>query len=87
VVDAPGNSQVTGISASRGGVWSGRSTTIAPGYVATDMSTWTTDTIPAETMIPVDDVVNVIDMAMTLSRNTWIPRVFMARTDSDDRRA
>jgi len=35
---------------------------IAPGYVDTDMSAWTTDTVPADTMTWTADVVLVIDM-------------------------
>lgn len=55
-------------------------TSIAPGYVATDMSAWTTDTIPAATMIPVADVVAVVDMLIDLGRTTSIPRIVLTRS-------
>lgn len=53
---------------------------IAPGYVDTDMSAWTTDTVPADTMISTADVVRVIDMLLGLGRNASIPRIVMSRT-------
>lgn len=52
---------------------------IAPGYVATDMSVWTADVIPVDTMIPVADVVAVVDMLVALSRQTSIPNIVMTR--------
>ena len=55
-------------------------TSIAPGYVETDMSAWTTDTIPASTMIPIADVVAVVDMLLSLGPTTGIPRVVMTRS-------
>lgn len=55
-------------------------TAIAPGYVATDMSAWITDRVPAETMIPVDDVVRVIDMVLALSPRSSITRIVMGRS-------
>jgi 3-oxoacyl-[acyl-carrier protein] reductase len=55
---------------------------VAPGYVDTDMSAWVTDTIPASEMIPVADVVAVVDMLVNLSRHSSIPRVVMARSAS-----
>ncbi|WP_202033162.1 SDR family NAD(P)-dependent oxidoreductase [Nocardioides sp. WS12] len=55
-------------------------TAVAPGYVETDMSAWTTDTIPAEKMIRVDDVVAVVDMLLELGRNTSITKIVMTRS-------
>lgn len=55
-------------------------TAIAPGYVDTDMSAWATDRIPAETMIPVADVVAVVDMLTELSRRTVVPHIVMTRS-------
>jgi 3-oxoacyl-[acyl-carrier protein] reductase len=55
-------------------------TAIAPGYVETDMSAWTTDTVPAETMIRVNDVVAVVDMLLGLGRNTSITKIVMTRS-------
>lgn len=54
-------------------------TAIAPGYVETDMSAWTTDTVPASSMIHVSDVVSVVDMVLRLGRTACIPRVVMTR--------
>ena len=55
-------------------------TAVAPGYVDTDMSAWRTGTIPASSMIPVADVVAVVDMLLHLGRMTGIPRVVMTRS-------
>ena len=57
-------------------------TGIAPGYVDTDMSAWIKDTIPAETMIQVDDVVAVVNMVLDLSVNTAVGRIVMTRSRS-----
>jgi len=62
-------------------------TAIAPAFVATDMSAWTTDTVPADTMITVDDVVRVVDMVLGLSRNAVISRVVVGRAGSGGYRA
>jgi short-subunit dehydrogenase len=56
---------------------------VAPGYVATDMSAWTTDTIPVDEMIPVGDVVTIVEALMRLSRATSIARVVMSRSGSN----
>lgn len=55
-------------------------TAIAPAYVETDMSAWTTDTVPADTMIKVDDIVNVVEMILRLSRNAAITRIVVGRS-------
>lgn len=55
-------------------------TAIAPGYVATDMSAWTTDTIPAETMIPVEDVVAVVHMLLGLRAVTSLTKIVLSRS-------
>ncbi|MGY0390645.1 SDR family NAD(P)-dependent oxidoreductase [Nocardioides sp. WG-D5] len=55
-------------------------TAIAPGYVATDMSAWTTDTIPAETMIPVEDVVAVVRMLLGLRAVTSLTKIVLSRS-------
>lgn len=57
-------------------------TAIAPGYVDTDMSAWTADTIPTGSMIRVDDVVRVVDMVIGLSRHACITRVVVSRSGS-----
>ena len=55
-------------------------TAIAPAYVATDMSAWTADTIPAETMIPVEDIVGVVRMLLGFGAVTSLPRVVLTRS-------
>jgi len=62
-------------------------TAIAPAFVATDMSAWTTDTVPADTTITVDEVVRVVDMVLGLSRNAVISRVVIGRAGSGGYRA
>src|SRR5690606_16011933 len=47
-------------------------TAISPGYVDTDMSAWVTESIPAHSMIPVSDVVAVVDMLLALSPRTSV---------------
>ncbi|GAA1936469.1 SDR family NAD(P)-dependent oxidoreductase [Nocardioides hwasunensis] len=55
-------------------------TAIAPGFVDTDMSAWTADTIAPESMITVDDVVAVVRMLVGLGVTASIPRIVMARS-------
>jgi short-subunit dehydrogenase len=55
-------------------------TALAPAYVDTEMSAWTIDTVPAETMIPVSDVVAVVRMLLGLGRTTAIPRIVLSRS-------
>jgi len=54
-------------------------TAISPGFVDTDMSAWTTDTIPADTMLPVSDIVKVVDLVLSVSRSAVLPHVLMNR--------
>jgi 3-oxoacyl-[acyl-carrier protein] reductase len=54
-------------------------TALAPGYVATDMSEWIRDRIPAEQMIPVDDVVRIVEGLVDLTARTVVPQVIMGR--------
>lgn len=58
---------------------------LEPGYVDTDLAAWAK--IPAETMIPVTDVVAVVAALLELGRTTMVPRVLMARADSGGHRA
>jgi len=53
---------------------------VAPAYVETDMSAWATDAVPPTKMIPVSDVVAVVDLLLGLSRNSAVTRVVMARS-------
>jgi short-subunit dehydrogenase len=62
-------------------------TAIAPAYVDTDMSAWVADRIPPASMIPVDDVVQTVDMLLGLSPRTVIGRIVMSRAGSDGYRA
>lgn len=54
-------------------------TAIAPGYVETDMSAWVQDRIPADTMIQVSDIVNLVDVLLALSPRSVVPEVVVAR--------
>lgn len=54
-------------------------TAIAPGYVDTDMSAWTHDRITPETMIKVDDIVELVDGLLKLSSRAVVPKVVMTR--------
>jgi 3-oxoacyl-[acyl-carrier protein] reductase len=62
-------------------------TAIAPGYVDTDMSDWIKDRIPAESMIPTEDVALLVDSLLSLSRRTVIGRLVMTRAGTDGYRA
>lgn len=62
-------------------------TAIAPGFVDTDMSAWAQGEIAPERMLPVDDVVSVVDMLVSLSPRTMISRVVMARSGTSGFRA
>ncbi|WP_285189443.1 SDR family oxidoreductase [Rhodococcus sp. MEB041] len=54
-------------------------TAIAPGYVDTDMSAWITDRIPADTMISVDDIVELVAALTRLSPRAVVSRVVVTR--------
>ena len=54
-------------------------TAISPAYVATDLSAWTTATIPFEAMLSVDDVVKVVDLVLSLSANAGLEHVVLNR--------
>jgi 3-oxoacyl-[acyl-carrier protein] reductase len=54
-------------------------TALAPAFVDTDMSAWATDRIPAEEMIPVADVVRLVEVLVDLSHRSVIPRILMTR--------
>jgi short-subunit dehydrogenase len=58
-------------------------TAIAPAYVATDMSAWTTDTVPAETMIPVEDIVTLVRALLKLGRRTSITDLVLSRSGAN----
>lgn len=54
-------------------------TSIAPGYVDTDMSDWIKDTIPADTMIRVADIVALAEAVLALSSRAVVPRLVVTR--------
>jgi 3-oxoacyl-[acyl-carrier protein] reductase len=54
-------------------------TAIAPGYVETDMSAWIQDTIPADTMIRVSDIVELVDGVLRLSSRAVVSAVVVTR--------
>ncbi|MDL9935188.1 SDR family oxidoreductase [Gordonia sp. ABSL1-1] len=62
-------------------------TTIAPGYVDTDMSDWLKDTIPGDEMITVDDVATIAYSVSQLSRFAVLPNVVLTRPGSNLHRA
>jgi len=55
-------------------------TAVAPAYVDTDMSAWTTDTVPADTMIPVEDIVTIVRALLDLGRRTSITELVVSRS-------
>ena len=55
-------------------------TAVAPAFVNTDMTAYTTDTVPAESMIAVSDVVRVVDMVMSLTRQAAITRIVVGHS-------
>lgn len=54
-------------------------TSIAPGYVETDMSAWVTDQVPAARMIPVDDIVALVESLVALSARSVVAEVVVSR--------
>ncbi|MGV9709407.1 SDR family NAD(P)-dependent oxidoreductase [Gordonia sp. NPDC003424] len=69
---------------SEGGV---SATTIAPGYVDTDMSDWLKDQIPGDEMIRVSDVATIVHSVTQLSRYAVLPNVVLTRPGSNLHRA
>lgn len=58
-------------------------TAVAPGYVETDMSAWVRDRIPAEAMIPVEDVVELVSSVVGLSARSVVPRLVITRAGTN----
>lgn len=54
-------------------------TAISPAFVSTGMSEWVTDQIHAEDMIPVEDIVKVVELALSLSAQAVLPNIVMNR--------
>lgn len=62
-------------------------TTIAPGYVDTEMSAWIHDRIPPERMLAVNDVVEMVDAVLRLSARAVVPSIVLSRAGTDGYRA
>jgi len=62
-------------------------TAISPAYVDTDMAAFVHDRIPAEEMLEVADVVEMVDACLRLSGRAAVPEIVMARSSSDGLRA
>jgi 3-oxoacyl-[acyl-carrier protein] reductase len=58
-------------------------TAISPAYVDTDMAAYVHERIPAETMLEVGDVVEMVDACLRLSARATVPEIVMARSISD----
>lgn len=58
-------------------------TAIAPAFVDTEMAAWTTDSIPPETMIPVQDIVAIVSALLDLSSRTSIAELVLARSGAN----
>ncbi len=54
-------------------------TAIAPGYVETDMTDWVRDRVPVEEMVPVSDVIDVVEAVVGLSARSVVSRVVISR--------
>lgn len=57
-----------------------RATSIAPAYVDTDMTTWVSDQVTPDSMLTVDDIVEVVDMVLRLSRTAGVAPILVTRT-------
>ncbi|MET0885883.1 MAG: SDR family NAD(P)-dependent oxidoreductase, partial [Mycetocola sp.] len=64
-----------------------QATALAPGYVHTDMADFKLGELAAEDMIPVSDVVELVDMALHLSRRSVVPEIVIARSGTAALRA
>ena len=62
-------------------------TAISPAYVDTDMSAWIHDKVPAEEMIPVSDLVALVDALVTMSSRSVVPHLVMNRAGAGGYRA
>lgn len=62
-------------------------TSIAPGYVDTEMSAWIHDRIPPDRMLAVNDVVEMVDSLLRLSARAVVANIVMSRAGADAYRA
>lgn len=56
---------------------------IAPAFVDTDMTDWIKDRIPAEEMIAVDDIVEIVDALLRLSAQAVVPKIVVSRAGAN----
>lgn len=57
-------------------------TALAPAFVDTDMSAWAADRIPPADMIPIADIVRLVECALDLSARSVVGRMVVARAAS-----
>lgn len=57
-----------------------QATALAPGYVDTDMAEFKLGVLAAAEMIPISDVVELVDMALRLSRRSVVPEIVIGRS-------
>lgn len=62
-------------------------TAFAPGYVETDMSSWIQEQIPVDTMIGVDDIVDLVDAVLRLSSRAVVSTIAVTRAEPACRRS
>lgn len=62
-------------------------TAIAPAFVDTDMSAWTRESVPQDSMVGVQDIVEIAAMVLRLSRQAVIPKIVVGRAGTDGYRA
>jgi 3-oxoacyl-[acyl-carrier protein] reductase len=62
-------------------------TAISPAFVDTAMSDWMKESIPADTMIPVEDVVRLVAAVLDLSANALVEHIVINRRDAGAYRA
>lgn len=54
-------------------------TAIAPAFVDTDMSAWVSDRVPPADMVPVEDVVRLVECLLDLSARSVLGRIVVSR--------
>lgn len=69
---------------SAGGV---TATALAPAFVDTDMSAWAADRVPPAEMIPVADIVRLVECLLDLSARSVVGHVVVARAGTSGRTA
>ncbi|AJT42455.1 SDR family NAD(P)-dependent oxidoreductase [Psychromicrobium lacuslunae] len=62
-------------------------TALSPGYVDTEMSAWTRQTIPQQSMIPVSDLVEIVAALLRMSPRTVLSNIVLNRAGEHGGRA